>query len=120
MSEITASWIRPQAAARCIFAGAPLFDEAGNDRTTRARPRSVISAPGSVDGAGQSCHTVPANKAANRGVDNPKLVVRTVGRQAEAMPTAPYHANIYWPGVPDSNVASAAALRHIAAHMVVH
>ena len=28
---------------------------------------------------------MPANKAVNRGVDNPKLVVRTVGRRAEAM-----------------------------------
>ena len=72
----------------------PLFDEVGSDRTTRARPRSVISAPGRVDGAGHSCNTMPANKAVNRGVDNPKLVVRTVGRRAEAMPTAPYHANI--------------------------
>jgi hypothetical protein len=76
---------RSISAARGIFAGVRLFDEVGSDRTTRARPRSVISAPGRVAGAGQSCNTAPANKAVNSGVDNPKLVVRTVGRRAEAI-----------------------------------
>ena len=71
---------------------APMFqgrwDALGGERSTKPKPAIAMRAPGMADGKGHSARSHPANKAANKGVIRPKLVVNTGGNLSDAMPKA--------------------------------